>query len=214
LCTTDPEKILETVLSRCTKFNLKSPNQETLAKFLTDVAKKENQKIDKDAIQLVALTGDGSYRDSLSNLQKVFSFTDEKYTEEFVSKILGVPQISAIFTYLKSLDGIIDSKGGVEVLQKLEDSGVDYLLFAKEVTYFARIVLLARHKLISESEIKENYGEHILEFVREFSTPANPDAKAGTQRINSLTLSKIIEAEIISKNSSLPFLSYELLLIN
>jgi DNA polymerase-3 subunit gamma/tau len=214
LCTTDPEKMLDTILSRCTKFNLKSPNQETLAKFLADVAKKENQKIDKEAIQLIALTGDGSYRDSLSNLQKVFSFTDEKYTEDFVSKILGVPQISAIFTYLKALDGIIENKDGIEILQSLENSGVDYLLFAKEVTYFARIVLLARHKLISDTEIKENYGEHILEFVKEFLTaPGHTISSEGSPKINSVVLSKIIDAEITSKNSSLPFLAYELLLL-
>jgi DNA polymerase-3 subunit gamma/tau len=80
LCTTDPEKLLETILSRCTKFQLKSPNQNVLIKFLTSVCEKEGLKvgergnfdISKEALNLVALSGDGSYRDSLSNLQKVF----------------------------------------------------------------------------------------------------------------------------------------------
>lgn len=205
LCTTDPEKMLETILSRCTKFNLKSPNQETLAKFIGEVSKKEDVKMDKEAVNLVALSGDGSYRDSLSNLQKVLSFDEGKYTEEFVSKILGVPQISAIFTYLKSLDGVVSVEEGIKVLQELEDMSIDTKLFAKELTYFARLVLLARHKLISEKEISETYGEHILKFVEEFTK------KAG--KINSLMLAKIVEAEITSKNSSLPFLVYELLLL-
>lgn len=214
LCTTDPEKLLETILSRCTKFSLKSPNQEVLVKFLEVVSEKEGVKvgkgIDKEAINLVALSGDGSYRDSLSNLQKVFSFDistlKNKYSEDFVSKILGVPQISAIFNYLKSVDGILPGEDGVKTLKNLEDQSVDTNLFAKELTYFARLVLLARHKLITEKEISEEYGEHILEFVKEFLQNKSP-------KFNSASLAKIIESEIISKNSSLPFLVYELLLI-
>lgn len=206
LCTTDPEKMLETILSRCTKFNLKSPNQETLSKFLTEVCKKENVKVEKDAVNLVALSGDGSYRDSLSNLQKVLAFDESKYSEEFVSKILGVPQVSAIFTYLKSVDGLVDSTGGIQTLKALEEMNIDYKIFSKEITYFARLVMLARHKLISEKEIVENYGEHIWEFVKEFLQNKSP-------KLNSSTLSKILEAEQISKTSSLPFLVYELLLL-
>ncbi len=206
LCTTDPEKIPDTVLSRCTKFNLKSPSQETLAKYLSSVCKKEEVNVDKEAVNLIALSGDGSYRDSLSNLQKVLSFEEKKYTEEFVAKVLGVPQLSAIFEYLKALDGIEKPEKGIEILKKLEDQSIEPKLFSKELTYFARLVLLARHKLISEKEIVENYGEHISEFVKEFMLNKTP-------KINSLMLAKIIESEYISKNSSLPFLTYELLLL-
>lgn len=206
LCTTDPEKLLETILSRCTKFSLKSPNQNILSKFLDEVTKKEGAKIGKEAINLVALSGDGSYRDSLSNLQKVLSFKDEKYTEEFVAKILGLPQVSAIFEYLKSLDGIVSAQEGIQVLKKLEEQSVDTNLFAKEVTYFARLVLLARHKLVTEAEIEKEYGSHILEFITQF-------IKNGTPKFTSATLSKLLTAEISSKNSSLPFLIYELLII-
>lgn len=214
LCTTDPEKMLETILSRCTKFNLKSPNQDTLTKFLAGVCEKEGvkvgKKISKEAVNLVALSGDGSYRDSLSNLQKVFAFENEEYSEEFVSKILGVPQTSSIFEYLKSLDGIVGQDVGIKILQDLEKLSVDPKLFAKELTYFARLVLLARHKLIGEKEIQASYGEHVLEFMMEFLKNNKKDT---LPKINSAMLAKIIEAENISKNSSLPFLVYELLLL-
>ncbi len=206
LCTTDPEKLLETILSRCTKFNLKSPNQNTLAKFLETVCMKEGSKISKEAVNLIALSGDGSYRDALSNLQKVLSFNDQEYTEEFVAKVLGIPQVSAIFDYLKSLDGITEAKEGVEVLKKLEDISIDTNLFAKELVYFARLLLLARHKLITGEEIKKEYGEHILEFVKMFLENTTP-------KINSALLARILESEISSKNSSLPMLGWELLLL-
>lgn len=206
LCTTDPEKMLETILSRTVRFNLKSPNQDVLNKYISEVCKKEEVKIDKEGINLIALSGNGSYRDSLSNLQKVLSFSEDKYTEKFVGNILGIAPTESIFNYLKSLDGLEENSVGIDTLKKLEQSGVDNVLFAKELTYYARLVLLVRHKLISADEIKENYGEHILEYVSDFTKNKKPI-------INSLVLAKIIEAEIVSKNSSLPFLSYELLLI-
>jgi DNA polymerase III gamma/tau subunit len=212
LCTTDPEKLLETILSRCTKFQLKSPNQNVLIKFLTSVCEKEGLKvgergnfdISKEALNLVALSGDGSYRDSLSNLQKVFSFKEE-YTEEFVAKVLGLPQISLIFSFLKSLDGLLPQEEGLRALKMIETGGADTNLFAKEVVYFARLVLLARHKLLTEAEIINEYGAHVLEFINEFLKNKNP-------KLNSAMLGKILAAEISSKNSSLPYLIYELLL--
>jgi DNA polymerase-3 subunit gamma/tau len=206
LCTTDPEKMLDTILSRCTKFNLKSPSQETLAGYLSSICTKEGVKVGKEALNLIALSGDGSFRDSLSNLQKVLSFEDEKFTEEFVSKVLGVPQISAIFAYLKSLDGLMEPGDGVKVLEKLGSQSVDPKLFSKELTYFARVLLLGRHGLISEKEIIENYGQHIFDLVQVFKNNKKP-------KLNSLVLSKLIEAEYISKNSSLPYLAYELQLM-
>ncbi len=207
LCTTDPEKMLETILSRTTRFNLKSPNNEVLAKFLVEICKKEGVKMEKDAIQLVALSGDGSFRDSLSNLQKVLAFSEDKYTEKFVASILGIPQVTAIFEYLKALDGITEAGEGIQVLKGLEENSTDPTLFSKELVYFARLIMLVRHKLIKDTEIVESYGEHILEFAKEFT-------KNAKGKINSQILSKIIEAEQTSKNSSLPFLVYELLLLS
>jgi DNA polymerase-3 subunit gamma/tau len=198
--------MLETILSRCTKFNLKSPSQDVLSKHLESICKLEDVNMEKEAVNLVALSGDGSYRDALSNLQKVLAFPEKKYTEDFVSKVLGVPPVSAIFEYLRSLDGVLGTQEGVKVLEKLEKQGIDPKLFSKELTYFARLVLLSRHKLIDEKEVSESYGEHISSFIKDFLQNKQP-------KFNSVVLAKLLEAEIAVKYSSLPFLSYELLLL-
>lgn len=210
MCTTDPEKMLETVLSRCVKFGLKSPTEVVLAKFLEEVCKKESVKMDKEAIQLVALSGAGSFRDSLSNLQKVLSYDLEKFTEKEVSKVLGVAPTTLIFDYLKSLDGLEEAKLGIETIKQLEQMSVDPRLFSKEVTYYARLIILFRHKLITENEVKAEYGEHVYLFVEKFTQNLK---KENPPKLNSLILAKLITAEIDSKNSSFPFLPYELLLM-
>ena len=115
-----------------------------MLKILTEVCKKENVKIEKEAIQLLALSGDGSYRDSLSNLQKVLSFTDEDFTENFVSRILGIPPTKAIFEYLKSVDGAQEAKEGLEVLRKLDEQGVKQLKNLLELTAFSHLTSLAK----------------------------------------------------------------------
>ncbi len=205
MCTTEPEKMLDTVLSRCTKFGLKSPNQEILTSFLSNVCEKERVKIEKSALQLLALSGDGSYRDSLSSLQKILAFSEVEYTEVFVSKILGVPETTAIFNFLKSLDGISLPESGLSILKQLEERSVDVNIFSKQVTFFSRLVLLSRHKLLGEKKISEEYGQRILEFTKEFLENKAP-------KLNSTMMSRIIEAENTAKKSSLPFLVYELFL--
>lgn len=205
LCTTDPEKMLETILSRCVKFNLKSPTQEVLSKFLQQVSNSEGAKIDVEALNLIAFSGNGSYRDALSNLQKVLSF-DEKYTEELVGRVLGIAPTTAVFLYLSALDGLIELEKGVEVLKQLEDAGVDAILFAKEVVYYARLVMLFRHKLISEQEIRGEHTEQLVQELGKFIQNKQP-------KINSKTLADLINGEISVKASSFPFLYYELLLM-
>src|SRR3989344_316951 len=71
LATTEIEKVPETVISRCQVFAFKKPNLETLREFLSAVVRKEKASLDKDALELVSLLADGSFRDAHGILEKV-----------------------------------------------------------------------------------------------------------------------------------------------
>ena len=73
LATTETDKIPETVVSRCQVFTFKKPNREILKTLVTKVAKKEGFALETGAPDLIALLGDGSFRDTLGILQKVLS---------------------------------------------------------------------------------------------------------------------------------------------
>ena len=71
MATTESEKIPETVLSRCQTFSFKRPTQKVLKDVVQTIAKKEGFTLDSSAADLIAMLGDGSFRDSQSILQKV-----------------------------------------------------------------------------------------------------------------------------------------------
>ena len=78
LATTETDKIPETVLSRCQIFNFKTPNREILKTLINKVAKKEGFTLENGVADLLALLGDGSFRDTLGILQKVIGSTSNK----------------------------------------------------------------------------------------------------------------------------------------
>src|SRR5579872_489787 len=82
LATTETHKIPETILSRCEIHTFKKPNQETLKKVVMNVAKKEGYVIGESSAELIALLGDGSFRDTLGTLQKVLSSSKDKKISE------------------------------------------------------------------------------------------------------------------------------------
>jgi DNA polymerase-3 subunit gamma/tau len=71
LATTEEEKLLDTILSRCQVFRMHSPSRSVLAEIVTEVANKEGFKLEADAADLIAIAADGSFRDALGVTQKV-----------------------------------------------------------------------------------------------------------------------------------------------
>jgi DNA polymerase-3 subunit gamma/tau len=93
LATTELDKVPDTIVSRCQTFFFKKPNREIIRKMIVDVAKKEGYELDSGADDLIALLGDGSFRDALGMLQKVISTSsDKKISREEVESITGSPK--------------------------------------------------------------------------------------------------------------------------
>jgi DNA polymerase-3 subunit gamma/tau len=208
LATTDPEKLLNTILSRCSRFDLKKPSIEILQNHLENIAEKENIKIEAEALYAIALSGDGSFRDSLVNMQKVFSsiLSSDKISEKQVSEILGIPNFVNIFNFLKSLDGILEKKEGVKAIQEIEKQNIEEKLFSKTLLFYVRLLLEARLGFIKIEDIKKEFGEYVGGEVEEILKNKAP-------KILSAVLAKLIEIDGKIKNSSQPFLLYEILLL-
>lgn len=76
LATTEKHKILPTILSRCQIFDFKRITLQDTVEHLEDIARKENIRADKAALQLIAQKSEGCMRDALSILDKIVSFTN------------------------------------------------------------------------------------------------------------------------------------------
>jgi DNA polymerase-3 subunit gamma/tau len=88
-CTTDPEKIPITVLSRCQRFDFAPVESSKIVGRLREIVTAENSTADEEALELLARRAAGSMRDSQSLLEQVLSFSDGHLTADQVHTMLG-----------------------------------------------------------------------------------------------------------------------------
>jgi DNA polymerase-3 subunit gamma/tau len=88
--TTDPEKVLPTILSRCQRFDLRRIPSALITKHLAEIAGKENVAIDAAALHAIARGADGGMRDAESTLDQLISFCGDKIEEADVLSMFGL----------------------------------------------------------------------------------------------------------------------------
>ena len=87
--TTDPEKVLPTILSRCQRFDLRRIPAALIAKHLSFIATQEKVTIDPAAVYAIARGAEGALRDAESTLDQLISFCGEKIEEADVLSMFG-----------------------------------------------------------------------------------------------------------------------------
>lgn len=97
LATTEPQSIPVTIRSRCQQFDFRRGSLKDIRDRLKYVAESEGVKVDDDALDLISVNADGSYRDSLSLMEQVFSYTDGHVTADDVNTVLGTVTQEFIF---------------------------------------------------------------------------------------------------------------------
>src|SRR3954463_5672008 len=103
LATTEPEKVLPTILSRCQRYDFRNIPPREIAGHLREICKQEKIKADDDALLLVAKAGAGSMRDSLSLLDRLLSIGEKQLTVELIEQLLGMPKAQAIFDLAQAI---------------------------------------------------------------------------------------------------------------
>jgi DNA polymerase-3 subunit gamma/tau len=88
--TTDPEKVLATILSRCQRFDLRRIPTALIVKHLGDIATKEGVTVDQAALYAIARGADGGMRDAESTLDQLISFCGDKIEEPDVLTMFGL----------------------------------------------------------------------------------------------------------------------------
>jgi DNA polymerase-3 subunit gamma/tau len=96
LATTEPEKVLPTILSRCQRYDFRNISSRQIAEHLKDICKQEKVQADPDALALVARAGAGSMRDALSLLDRLLSLGEKQLTAASVEQLLGLPRSQRI----------------------------------------------------------------------------------------------------------------------
>ena len=97
LATTEPEKVLPTILSRCQRYDFRNITSREIASHLKTICQKEKIKADEEALLLVAKAGAGSMRDALSLLDRLLSAGEKNLSGQFVEQLLGLPKAQLLF---------------------------------------------------------------------------------------------------------------------
>ena len=205
MATTELEKQRETVVSCCQTFTFKKPNLSTLRDFAIAIAKKEGAQLEPAAAELVALLGDGSFRDAHGILEKVLSSTkDKKITREEVEVVSGAPKAELVKNILES---IVEKnlEKGMKSIGQASESNADLKLFAKLILERLRFLFLLRLKAGMDDYIGKQVSEDDFKYLKDLAGKAGPD-------LTSDTLLKFIEAYENSGRTSVPELALELAL--
>ena len=206
LATTEIEKLPETVVSRCQVFTFKKPSQKILKELVLNLAKKEGFKIESSSADLIALLGEGSFRDTQGILQKILSFSkDKKISAEEVEQVAGAPRASLVNDFIKSLDDKNLSKG-LEAIKSAISNNIDILVYLKLILRKMRAIILLKYAPNMERETKEEYSEEDFNFLKELSVEKESN-------INSKILLEMLAAYDSVARANIPELPLELALI-
>lgn len=207
LATTEEDKLLETVKSRCQIFRLHAPSRAVLKETVMDVAKQEKLKLDPDAAELIAIAGDGSFRDALGVLQKVMIASgDNKVEADEVAVIIGAPKKGLL---MKLVTALSDKKAeeALSVVADATAASVDMKLFVRLLLERARAVMLLRNLPARREEILSAFGA-------EDGAALEALSKIDKSPLNSHLLLRLLEAADLSSRSELPHIALEIAIID
>ncbi len=162
LATTEMEKVPLTISSRTQKFHFKRATREQIVGKLEKIAAEEKIGIDLEAMDLVASSAEGSFRDAESLLDQLITFGDDKnITLTEVEKMIG----KVGFDKLSAFAGLIlEGKTGkaLAALSEIEDGGFNLVQFTKDlIQYIRRVAVLKTSPEMKSAFKDELMDEHL-----------------------------------------------------
>ncbi len=206
LATTEEEKLLDTILSRCLVFRFNSPTRAVLAETVIEIAKKEGFVLEKEAADLVAISANGSFRDALGVTQKVLmSSLDKIGTVDEVAKIIGAPRQNLILNLISAFQ-TKNKEAGLEIFSKLNTEKIDPNLIIQLLLEYVRLVMILRNSENMGKKLLETYSVEAKEKIKVWH-----EAKENT--LNSHLLLALIKVADDMRFSPLPLLPLEIAFI-
>ena len=142
-CTTDPQKIPITVLSRCQRFDFSPVQTNEIANRLKEIAQAEGVEADEQALALLARRANGSMRDSQSLLEQLFSFCGKDISVDEVNQLLGTADMGRIAEIATAMAGN-DATATLNLIHRGIVEGVDAGQMADQLLGYFRDMMAVR----------------------------------------------------------------------
>src|SRR3954451_8497355 len=137
LATTEAHRIPATIIDRCHRFDFHRPSIEQVSSVLDRVAKEEGIQIPHPAVQMIARAATGSFRDALGHLEQLVTYGGKDVQLEDVLEVLGVADAELILDAAEAV-AERDAKTALTTVQRLADSGRDYVQFMRDLAAHLR----------------------------------------------------------------------------
>ncbi len=158
LATTEPQKLLPTILSRCQRFDFKKISNADLIKRMKIICKESNLTVTEGALNLIANLSEGAARDALSILERCIQDGETSVDENKIKDLVGIPKFTYVHNIIK---GIIDKdiESSLNAMNEVLDEGKDLGNFLWEMIKHTKDILMykvsKKNDIYSEEEIKQ-----------------------------------------------------------
>jgi len=143
LCTTEPHKVMPTIVDRCQRFDFQRPSLEQIADVIRRVSAAESIEIEDGAVAAIARAARGSFRDALGTLDQLVAFSGKGIATDDVLAVLGVAEADLILAVADAI-AAEDGRAALEVSERLARSGRDITQFGRDVLAHLRQLLVIR----------------------------------------------------------------------
>ncbi|HJG31866.1 MAG TPA: DNA polymerase III subunit gamma/tau [Collinsella ihuae] len=176
LCTTDPQKILETILSRCQRFDFHRISNEDIVGRLRYICEQEGFDADDEALEIVARHARGGMRDALSTLEQLSVFGDGAVRVADARALLGEVSGTVLAEFARGI-AARDVVGLFGMIRAQVDEGNDLLEFTRDAVAHMRDVYTAR-VAGGRSELFDGTPDEVAALVEEASLFESADRLA------------------------------------
>ena len=203
LATTEKNKIIPTILSRCQIFDFRRISIDDISNHLEYIANQENIIFEKEALNLIANKSDGSLRDALSLFDMLISYSQNEITYSSVVKHLNLLDYDYYFKITDNIE-IHDISSNLLILNEILENGFDGEYFLQGLSSHFRDLLVSKNNdtifLIEKgSEIKKKYKEKSARFSVESLIKALDICNDGETKYNSVQNKRLLTEFVLLK---------------
>jgi len=203
LATTEMQKLPETIISRCQVFEFKRPSVEIIRTVVATAAKAEGVTLEGSSAELIAIAGDGSFRDAYGILERIISSSSsKKITPEMIEETTGAPKQTLVNALISA---IAEKKwtDALATLRRVSEAGNDMSLFSKLIIIKLRAILMLT--VDSKTDFTKSFSEEDIAFAKKI---------AATKNITTETLLAFLSAHEHIARAPLPELPLELAILS
>lgn len=200
--TTEPHKVLPTILSRCQRFQLQRIGVKAIVAKLKRIVGELNLEAEEEALHLIAKRAEGGLRDAESLLDQAISYLDGKLTASAVAAMLGIPSKELLF----SLDMAAKSEdfaAAQKIAEKVFQEGKDIAYFYECLLDHFRTLFLAKVNALPALQLEDSdqkrYEEHQNFYTRESLMAIADHLLEAQNKARSMPLTQISLEQLLYK---------------